>query len=267
MRKINISAIVGSTVPIEEQIPLMKEVGFDGFFATYTGCEPLEHWARLVREQQMDFETIHGPYQYANRMWESGKTGDEYLTFLKSSVDACHAIAVDKFILHVTVGNTAPDISPKGLERFCALCDYAKSLGVHICFENLEPLPHLKAVMDCISDPFHGFCWDIGHNLCYSPDTDMMECYGGRLMCLHIHDNRGVTQPGNIDYRDDIHLLPFDGVLDWDWFAAQLNRYGYQGPVTLEVSDQGMPAYRTMPVKAYLEAAFARGKRIRDMLL
>ena len=58
MRKINISAIVGSKVPVEEQIPLIKEVGFHGFFATYTGCEPLGSWARLVRKHQLDFETI-----------------------------------------------------------------------------------------------------------------------------------------------------------------------------------------------------------------
>ncbi len=267
MRRINISAIVGSSVSVEEQIPLIKEVGFQGFFATYTGHEPLENWARLVQKHQLEFETIHGPYQYANRMWESGNTGDEYLEFLKDSVDACHAIAVDKFILHVTVGNHAPDISSKGLERFRSLCNYAKNQNVHICFENIEPLPHLKAVMDYIPDPYHGFCWDIGHNLCYTPNIDMLEHYGNRLMCLHIHDNYGVTQPGNIDYRDDIHLLPFDGVLDWEWFAAQLNRYHYQGPVTLEVSDQNKSEYRAMSVKKYLEAAYACGEKIREMLL
>ena len=188
MRRINISAIVGSSVSVEEQIPLIKEVGFQGFFATYTGHEPLENWARLVQKHQLEFETIHGPYQYANRMWESGNTGDEYLEFLKDSVDACHAIAVDKFILHVTVGNHAPDISSKGLERFRSLCNYAKNQNVHICFENIEPLPHLKAVMDYIPDPYHGFCWDIGHNLCYTPNIDMLEHYGNRLMCLHIHE-------------------------------------------------------------------------------
>ena len=121
--------------------------------------------------------------------------------------------------------------------------------------------------MDYIPDPYHGFCWDIGHNLCYTPNIDMLEHYGNRLMCLHIHDNYGVTQPGNIDYRDDIHLLPFDGVLDWEWFAAQLNRYHYQGPVTLEVSDQNKPEYHAMSVKEYLEAAYACGEKIREMLL
>ncbi len=266
MQNIHISAIVGSKIPVEEQIPLIKETGFDGFFAVYTGFEPLESWARLAGEQQLFFETVHGPYQFANRMWESGKTGDDYLNFLKSCVDVCRQVSVDKFILHTTVGNQAPDISRQGLERFRLLCDYSKSLGVHICFENIEPLPHLQAVMNHITDPFHGFCWDIGHNMCYTPHIDMMKLYGDRLMCLHIHDNKGVTQPGNIDYRDDIHLLPFDGVLDWDWFAAQLLRYHYNGPITLEVSDQSRPEYQAMSTKEYLAAAYERGCQIREKL-
>lgn len=267
MQNINISALVGSRIPVKEQIPMIKEAGFDGFFAVHTGCEPLKDWARLVREQTLDFESVHGPFQFVNRMWEEGKTGDDYLDLLKSSVHACHQISVDRYILHTTVGNHAPDISEVGLWRFQALCDYAKEQEVHICFENIEPLPHLQAVMDSVLDPYHGFCWDIGHNLCYTPHIDMMERYGDRLMCLHIHDNHGVTQPGNIDYRDDIHLLPFDGVLDWEWFASQLKKYHYQGPVTLEVSDQSLPEYRSMSTREYLAAAYERGCRIRDMLL
>ncbi|MCI8660139.1 MAG: sugar phosphate isomerase/epimerase [Lachnospiraceae bacterium] len=266
MHNIHISTIVGNDLPVEEQLPMIQKAGFDGFFTLYTGTGPLKAWASLAKEWKLDFETIHGPFQYANRMWEPGTAGDDYLDFLKRCIDACHLIQVDKFILHTTVGNHAPDVSQKGLSRFQKLCDYAKALGVHICFENIEPLPHLKAVMDYITDPFHGFCWDIGHNICYTPHIDMMELYGNRLMCLHIHDNRGVTQPGNIDYRDDLHLLPFDGVLDWDWFAEKLNEYHYDGPVTLEVSDQNLSEYHTMSTEAYLAIAYERGCRLRDKL-
>lgn len=266
MRPIHISTIVGSPVLVEEQIPQIRKAGFGGFFTSYTGTEPLDAWAQVAKENRLDFETVHGPFQYANRMWEPGKTGDMYLDYLKTTVDACHRIHVDKFILHTSVTNHAPEISQEGLLRFRALCDYAKTLGIHICFENIEPLPHLKAVMDFVTDPFHGFCWDIGHNICYTPHVDMMELYKDRLMCLHIHDNRGVTQPGNIDYRDDLHLLPFDGVLDWDWFAEKLNECHYEGPVTLEVSDQN-PLYAAMSTEDYLAAAYERGCRIREKLM
>ena len=45
MQDINISTIIGSTVPVEEQLKLIKNAGFDGFFLTYTGIEPLVSWA------------------------------------------------------------------------------------------------------------------------------------------------------------------------------------------------------------------------------
>lgn len=266
MRHIHICPIVGSKIPIEEQIPLIKKTGFDGFFTMYTGSEPLGSWARLLKDHQLDFEAVHGPFQFANRMWEAGKAGDGYLDFMKSILYDCRQAQVHRFILHTTVGNHAPQVNKEGLARFQDLCDYAKSLDIHICFENIEPLPHLRAVMDSVQDPFHGFCWDIGHNLCYTPDTDMLKLYGDRLMCLHIHDNRGVTQPGNIDYRDDLHLLPFDGILDWDWYASQLNLCHYQGPVTLEVSDQNRPGYLAMSAEEYFAAAYERGCRIREKL-
>lgn len=130
----------------------------------------------------------------------------------------------------------------------------------------IEPLPHLDAVMDHIQDPFHGFCWDIGHNACYSPHIDMAKKYGQRLKCLHIHDNRGITRPGDIDYRDDLHLLPFDGILDWEWFAGQLRARSYEGPITLEVSCLHGDSYQAMTMPQYLAQAYQRGEKLRTLV-
>ena len=148
MQDINISTIIGSTVPVEEQLKLIKNAGFDGFFLTYTGIEPLVSWAETAYQLGLKFETIHGPYSQANRIWEAGDIGKDYLTYLKKIINDCHSVNVDKLIMHVTVGNTAPPISSNGLILFQELCDYAKEKNVHICFENLEPLPHIEAVMD-----------------------------------------------------------------------------------------------------------------------
>ncbi len=266
MRHLHISTIIGSTVDQETQIALIKKTGFDGFFTSFDGTEPIDSWAKAARKNHLTFETVHGPFADANRMWEDGEQGDQYLAFLEGTIDVCSRIEVDKYILHVTVGNTAPPVSPQGLERFRQLCDHAKSQGVSVCFENLEPLPHLEAVMDFITDPYHGFCWDIGHNACYSPHINMLDKYGPRLKCLHIHDNRGVTRPGDIDYRDDLHLLPFDGILDWQWFAGRLRAWKYDGPITLEVSCLGSAGYQIMTAEEYLAEAYKRAQMLRDLI-
>lgn len=269
MRKINISAVIGCTLPLEEQLPLMKAAGFDGFFTMYSAHddEPIDLWAEKAAQYGLEFETVHGPFEHANRLWQAGEIGKEYLNYLKHSIiDACRRVGVDKCVMHVTVGNTAPEISKEGLLLFKDLCDYAKDQNVHIAFENLEPLPHIDSVMEAVSDPFHGFCWDCGHNACYTPHIDMMKKFGSRLLCIHVHDNYGVTQPGNIDYRDDRHFLPFDGILDWDWFAQKLNDVNYAGPVTLEVSVENKPYYHEMTIEQYLEKAYECGRILREKL-
>lgn len=269
MRKINISTVLGTSVSVEEQLPLIKAAGFDGFFTLYTGSEeePIDRWAAQAKELGLEFETIHAPFQYANRLWEAGEVGKDYLDFLKHRIiDACSRIQVSKCVMHVTVGNTAPEISDEGLALFTELCDYAKSKNVHIAFENLEPLPHIDAVMEHITDSYHGFCWDCGHNACYTPHIDMMAKFGSRLLCTHIHDNFGVTQPGNIDFRDDRHFLPLDGILDWDWFAEKLRDAHYEGPLTLEVSVAGKQIYQEMSIEEYLAQAYKRACILADKL-
>ena len=78
MQDINISTIIGSTVPVEEQLKLIKNAGFDGFFLTYTGIEPLVSWAETAYQLGLKFETIHGPFSQANRIWEAGDIGKDY---------------------------------------------------------------------------------------------------------------------------------------------------------------------------------------------
>lgn len=165
--------------------------------------------------------------------------------------------------MHTSVGNTAPEIGPVGLDRFRRLADHAESIGVRLAFENLEPLPHLHAVMEAIGAP-HGFCWDCGHNLCYTPAVNMMERYGDRLICTHIHDNHGITRPGYVHYHDDLHRLPFDGVLNWEWFAETIRNSPYAGPLTLELTY--WPEYRETPFPAFLEEAYRRAEKIRNMV-
>ena len=91
--------------------------------------------------------------------------------------------------------------------------------------------------------------------------------FGSRLKCLHIHDNLGVTQPGNIDYRDDRHYLPFDGTLDWNWFVEKLSVLNYTGPITLEVSILGKSEYQNLSLTEYLNNAYERATKLRDMLI
>ena len=103
-----------------------------------------------------------------------------------------------------------------------------------------------------------GFCWDCGHEACYQNGREFMPWYGERLICTHIHDNCGEKDA-------DDHLLPFDGVVNFNRFAEHIQNSGYQGPLTLEIG-KGNPLYANMTNEAYLEKAAEVIKKIAKLV-
>ena len=112
-----------------------------------------------------------------------------------------------------------------------------------------------------------GFCWDTGHELCYNPGTDMAALYGERLLVTHLNDNLGVRDfGGKTTFIDDLHLLPFDGIADWDRICRELS--GFDGALSFELNTKSKPGrhendcYGAMPLEIYLAEAFKRACRV-----
>ena len=265
MRALGMSLTDGET-PWREQMRLIADAGFDcTFFDWDADVNTLER-TDFARNCGLSIDSLHAPFGRINSFWEDTQEGADYHALMFRILDECAAAGIDKLVMHTTVGNHPPQTCERGFIRYRTMCDYAKEKGVHICFENLEPFPHLHEILAVIDDPFHGFCWDCGHNLCYTPHVDMMARYADRLMCLHLHDNNGVTQPGNIDFRDDLHMLPFDGVLDWEWTARKIADSGYTGPLTFEYSSRTARRHADKPYGAFVRTAKERAVRLRDMI-
>ena len=86
-----------------------------------------------------------------------------------------------------------------------------------------------------------------------------MPLFGKNLICTHIHDNFKV-------FNGDAHLIPFDGKIDFNRFAQLINKYGYKGPLTLEVIAGNSDLYDDISVDAYLEKAALTIKKLRAMV-
>lgn len=265
MRQLGVSITCGDT-PWQEQMDLIAQTGFDCTFFDWNEDGDTDKWAQYARRKGLAVDSLHAPFDHINSFWEDTAQGEAYYALMLRIIDDCDKADVRKLVMHTTVGNHPPATCELGFIRYRNMCAYAAKKGVHICFENLEPFPHLHEIMRAVDDPFHGFCWDCGHNLCYTPHVDMMALYGDRLMCLHLHDNYGVTQPGNIDFRDDLHMLPFDGVLDWSWVAAKIARSGYEGPLTFEYSSRTARRHGDRPYGEFLQTAMERAVKLRDMV-
>ena len=97
----------------------------------------------------------------------------------------------------------------------------------------------------------------------------MMRLYGDRLFGTHLNDNLGVSDyNGVITWTDDLHLLPFDGIADWEDIASRLNKYHFDGPLTFELNTKSKPdrhdndEYDKMPLELYIAKAYNRACRV-----
>ena len=83
--------------------------------------------------------------------------------------------------------------------------------------------------------------------------------FGARIGCTHVHDNDCVQD-------NDLHLLPFDGRIDFGRVARQIRESRYTGPLTLEIHATNSDKYNFMTLQAFLERAALSIKRLRSMV-
>jgi sugar phosphate isomerase/epimerase len=72
-----------------------------------------------------------------------------------------------------------------------------------------------------------GICMDVGHARLMGDVVDAIETCSGHLITTHLHDNRG---------RNDDHLVPGKGSIDWDAALLAFQKIGYDGAWMFELA-------------------------------
>lgn len=262
-------------MPYEEQLTLWKQSGFDGFFLIWNRELDMAGIRKKADELGLFFQSLHAPWGRAADMWhEEEEKGAEAVQELKECVDACVSCRIPLLVVHAFVGFEEHEPTKTGLVRFGQVVDYAQQAGVKIAFENTEGEEYLQALMDhFVGNDTVGFCWDTGHEMCYNQSKDMMALYGNRLFGTHLNDNLGIRDfDGKITWLDDLHLLPFDGIADWDGIVERLSRYQFEGDLTFELSTVSKPdrhendCYGNMAPELYIAEVYKRACRVAAML-
>lgn len=256
-------------IKVEEQIQLFKTIGFDGFFMLWESG--LEKYRILADRLGMIFQSIHAPFANSAKMWQNGSEAESAIDELLQCVRDAAEVQVPIVVMHTYIG-FEPSEGPteSGIENYRKVVEEAAKLNVKIAFENTEGLEYLAALMDAFKTYDNvGFCWDTGHELCYSKGEDMMALYGDRLFATHLNDNLGVSDPeGKIFWTDDLHLIPFDGITNWNSVADRLNKCGYNGELTFELTRYSKPnrydnnKYKRMEIEEYIAECYARACRV-----
>lgn len=259
-------------IPVSNQIELFGDSGFDAFFTEWEPDCPVDQWAKLGKKRNMSYHSIHAPFGRAADMWsEDAEAGKAAYQELISCLSDCERNGVPIMIVHAYIGfDSADQPTQIGLQRFEALVAKAESAGVKIAFENTEGEAFLAALLQHFrGNQMVGFCWDTGHEMCYNHSQDLLALYGEQLICTHLNDNLGIKDPdGKITFLDDLHLLPFDGIADWENIALRLDQWGFDGMMTFELNTLSKPGrhendkYAGMPLDQYIEECYKRACRV-----
>jgi sugar phosphate isomerase/epimerase len=112
------------------------------------------------------------------------------------------------------------------------LADNARGQGVLICVENMPPGVHpgsrmtdLAALLRELAHPHLALALDTGHANLGEGLAHETQAAGSLLATTHVHDNDG---------RQDSHLPPGHGTIDWAGWGTSLDSIGYAGPIVLE---------------------------------
>lgn len=263
--------------PQTEQIKILKKAGFEGYFID--DCrkdQPVDELVKAGRDEGLILQSYHAPFNKSDDMWTQGEIGETALAEQLECLEICAKHEIPIMVTHAFIGYDDDFVSVEtGIERYGKVAKRAGELGVKFALENTEGQEFLAILMDALkSEKSVGFCWDTGHELCYNYGEDMTALYGDRLICTHINDNLGVSDFGGVrTYLDDLHLLPFDGVTDWDSVAERLVRCGYNDFLTFELSTTSKRGrfdnhkYSDLPFEIYASEAYARACRVATLKL
>ncbi len=196
---------------------------------------------RDAQNAGIEIYQAHGPWRWPPQDF-SPEDRAERFEKMSRSILGCQILGCPNFIIHpIMPFGDWQDPEPEklwamNLEFFSRLCEVAKAHNTVICFENMPmtalslstPEQILRFVKE-INSPYMRVCLDTGHCSVFglSP-ADAVRLLGKEyLRAMHVHDNDG---------RADRHMLPYEGVIDWEDFSKALAEVDCACPVSLETA-------------------------------
>ena len=158
-------------------------------------------------------------------------------------------------VMHLTSKSEAPQYNEVGLNRLKEIVDYAKELDIKVAFENTKIKGYLDYVIDNIDNENVGICFDSGHFHVHFDDDLDFDKFKNRIFAVHLHDN---------DKSDDLHLMPFDGTLNWKEVINNLKKSNYNGPITMELCYRY--EYLNMGINNFYKKGYEVGSKLNMML-
>ncbi|MGE0704320.1 MAG: sugar phosphate isomerase/epimerase family protein [Vicinamibacterales bacterium] len=238
----------------------LLEIGRHGFeavelFATRTHFDyhnpasvaDLQEW---VADAGLRLHGVHAPIgeSFANGRWgpplslasTDAEARARALQEAEQALYIARRLPFDVLVAHIGLPRTQQatpatnnrDAARRSIEHLLVL---AEPLGVRIALEVIpndlsRPATLVHFIEEVLDEPEVGICLDFGHANMDGDVVDAIETVSEHLVTTHVHDNRG---------RQDEHLLPFEGTIDWPAALTTVQKVGYDGTLLLEVASHG----------------------------
>ena len=244
-------------VSVIETINAIKNAGFKNVFIEWYNKDWIitqEEQLKYIREKGLNVIFAHLGYQNINDLWIEGDTGNRLVDRYKNDIKICKENNIPMVVMHLTTKSEAPKYNETGLKRLKEIVDYAQELDIKVAFENTKIKGYLDYVIENIDNKNVGICFDSGHyHVHFDDDLDFTK-FKDRIFAVHLHDN---------DKSDDLHLIPFDGTLDWEDTIRNLKKCNYSGPITMELCYRY--DYLNMSIDDFYKKGYEIGKKLKEM--
>ncbi len=173
------------------------------------------------------------------------------------ALNVARELGADVFVVHlgtptVQGGENNRAAAFRSVEDICRLAEpVATRIALEVIPNPLSDAASLVAMLERDLDfPRTGVCLDFGHAFLMGDVADTIESVAEHLVTTHVHDNDG---------KKDLHLVPFDGRINWDMALMTMQKIGYDGTYLMELANTTSP-------EQVLRKAQAARKRFEKLL-
>ncbi len=205
--------------------------------------------ARWLDETGLTLNSIHAPITdvfgghgkkttYSNAVGAHDRR-EAAVRETEAALGIARRIPFDTMVLHLgtpeNMNNVDDNHRAAALRSLDEISRLAEPLGVRIAVEvipnRLSDAASLVAILDDeLESSRTGICLDFGHAHLMGDVADAVETVAEHIISTHVHDNHG---------RDDEHLAPYRGSIDWDQALVTMQKIGYEGTYLMELAGTG----------------------------
>ena len=231
MAQTSISTTFDYSVPLSEQLPMIRKAGFThvsfGMDYTHSGLLDENNWdglKKMLEENDLLVDTVHG-YDLDR---EDSLEKNEILA------RAAKALGAPVVVIHCTVFWFEDDEYDEKFRvvsgRIKEMERIAKETGIRFAFENMVPGKPTDLCVEMVkkADPeYIGFCYDSSHDQIDGPrPMDLLSELKDRVIAVHLSDR----------IREFVdHVIPGEGFIRFDEIIPLLKESSFRGPVLMEV--------------------------------